>query len=122
MVQVLVELKPNQTLCLQLQNHQASVSSLKDALHNITGVSPSLFSLTLGGKLLQDSVAVSSLCNHGKCASPLFRFHLRGLLGGKGGFGSMLRSMGSQYTDSDNKEACRDLSGRRLRQINDEKK
>ena len=44
------------------------------------------------------------------------------LCGGKGGFGSMLRALGNQISKTSNKEACRDLSGRRLRDINDEKR
>ena len=44
------------------------------------------------------------------------------LPGGKGGFGSMLRALGNQISKTSNKEACRDLSGRRLRDINDEKR
>ena len=44
------------------------------------------------------------------------------LRGGKGGFGSMLRALGNQISKTSNKEACRDLSGRRLRDINDEKR
>lgn len=42
--------------------------------------------------------------------------------GGKGGFGSMLRAIGAQIEKTTNREACRDLSGRRLRDINDEKR
>lgn len=36
----------------------------------------------------------------------------------------MLRAMGSQRSghETDNVEACRDLSGRRIRYVNDEKK
>ena len=44
------------------------------------------------------------------------------LPGGKGGFGSMLRALGAQIEKTTNREACRDLSGRRMRDINDEKK
>merc|ERR1719348_724968 len=43
------------------------------------------------------------------------------LLGGKGGFGSMLRALGAQIEKTTNNEACRDLSGRRLRDVNHEK-
>lgn len=39
------------------------------------------------------------------------------LLGGKGGFGSLLRAIGAQIEKTTNKDACRDLSGRRLRDI-----
>nr|SVE76197.1 EOG090X0OE5 [Daphnia hispanica] len=44
------------------------------------------------------------------------------LTGGKGGFGSMLRAIGAQIEKTTNREACRDLSGRRLRDINEEKR
>jgi len=43
-----------------------------------------------------------------------------GLLGGKGGFGSMLRSIGAQIERTTNHEAMRDLSGRRQRDVNRE--
>lgn len=42
--------------------------------------------------------------------------------GGKGGFGSMLRAIGAQIEKTTNREACRDLSGRRLRDINEEQR
>lgn len=44
------------------------------------------------------------------------------LCGGKGGFGSMLRAIGAQIEKTTNREACRDLSGRRLRDINEERR
>jgi len=44
------------------------------------------------------------------------------LIGGKGGFGSMLRAIGAQIEKTTSREACRDLSGRRMRDINNEKK
>lgn len=48
--------------------------------------------------------------------------HLVGkLLGGKGGFGSLLRGAGRAIL-TDNVDACRDLSGRRLRQAHAEKR
>ncbi|KAK3710533.1 hypothetical protein QZH41_009360, partial [Actinostola sp. cb2023] len=51
----------------------------------------------------------------------VLRVHYR-LLGGKGGFGSMLRAIGAQIEKTTSREACRDLSGRRMRDVNDEKK
>ncbi|KAG9294278.1 hypothetical protein G9A89_021637 [Geosiphon pyriformis] len=47
-----------------------------------------------------------------------------GILGGKGGFGSMLRAQGGKMASqkTTNFEACRDLNGRRLRTINEAKK
>uniref|UniRef100_A0A3P9BVE8 SDE2 telomere maintenance homolog (S. pombe) n=1 Tax=Maylandia zebra TaxID=106582 RepID=A0A3P9BVE8_9CICH len=50
----------------------------------------------------------------------VYHLELR-LLGGKGGFGSMLRALGAQIEKTTNREACRDLSGRRLRDVNHEK-
>ncbi|KAG5456695.1 MAG: telomere stability and silencing-domain-containing protein [Olpidium bornovanus] len=46
------------------------------------------------------------------------------LLGGKGGFGSMLRAQGGRMASqkTTNFEACRDLSGRRLKTVNEAKK
>ncbi|CAH8832669.1 unnamed protein product [Trichobilharzia szidati] len=44
------------------------------------------------------------------------------LRGGKGGFGSMLRAIGSQIEKTTNHEMCRDLSGRRMRDVNMEKR
>ncbi|KAI8841302.1 telomere stability and silencing-domain-containing protein [Chytridium lagenaria] len=46
------------------------------------------------------------------------------LRGGKGGFGSMLRAQGGKMASkkTTNFEACRDLSGRRLKTVNDAKK
>lgn len=39
------------------------------------------------------------------------------LPGGKGGFGSLLRAIGAQIEKTTNRDACRDLSGRRLRDV-----
>ena len=51
----------------------------------------------------------------------MYSVHLA-VKGGKGGFGSMLRAIGSQIEKTTNNEACRDLSGRRMRDVNNEKK
>ena len=40
----------------------------------------------------------------------------------KGGFGSLLRAFGKQITRSTDKGACRDLTGRRIRHVNNEAK
>lgn len=51
----------------------------------------------------------------------VIRAHPR-LFGGKGGFGALIRAMGMKTNKNRNKDACRDLSGRRLRHVNAEKK
>lgn len=75
-----------------------------------TGLVPSDFYLEQNGKLcgqlVQSYPVYLRLC----------------ILGGKGGFGSMLRAIGAQIEKTTNREACRDLSGRRLRDINEEKR
>lgn len=70
---------------------------------------------TINGRLLHPQ-NLEDLPNGSKV-----RVKLR-LLGGKGGFGSMLRAIGAQIEKTTNREACRDLSGRRLRDINEEKR
>jgi hypothetical protein len=53
----------------------------------------------------------------------VLKIELRGpLKGGKGGFGSLLRRIKPKAKDDQNFEACRDLSGRRLRHINNEQR
>jgi len=42
------------------------------------------------------------------------------LVGGKGGFGAMLRTAGARGVKTTNFDACRDLNGRRLRHVNAE--
>ena len=44
------------------------------------------------------------------------------LVGGKGAFGSLLRFIGSQIEKTTNREAMRDLSGRRLHDVNNEQR
>lgn len=69
------------------------------------------FYLTQNGRRISDPVSQEHAV----------RVHLR-MVGGKGGFGSMLRAIGAQIEKTTNREACRDLSGRRLRDINEEKR
>lgn len=61
-------------------------------------------------------ISISDTVQHGAVYSLEPR-----LRGGKGGFGSMLRALGAQIEKTTNREACRDLSGRRLRDVNHEK-
>lgn len=68
---------------------------------------------TYNGRILQDGQA--------GIAKSDIHIHPR-LLGGKGGFGSMLRAIGARIEKTTNHEACRDLNGRRMRDVNNEKK
>lgn len=101
---------PSQSLPLGQPVNNAS--DLIEAVSTALKLPPSDFYLTQNGKLIRDST-ISKVGN--------VWVHLR-LLGGKGGFGSMLRAIGAQIEKTTNREACRDLSGRRLRDINEEKR
>lgn len=72
---------------------------------------------TLGGRPLQAATLAASGVGHGSTVQLLLR-----LRGGKGGFGALLRGQGRDGKITDNFDACRDLSGRRVRQVEAEKK
>lgn len=93
---------------LPTTNSQANLTkAVSKALHLL----PNDFYLMQNGKLLSSETTENSRIT--VCMR---------LLGGKGGFGSMLRAIGAQIEKTTNREACRDLSGRRLRDINEEKR
>ena len=72
--------------------------------------------LIFGGKQLSEACTLSEH-SIGKHAT----IHLvHSLLGGKGGFGAMLRTAGARGVKTTNFDACRDLNGRRLRHVNAE--
>ncbi|XP_046751119.1 replication stress response regulator SDE2 [Diprion similis] len=78
----------------------------------LTGLGVDDFYILHNGRLVRGT----DLCEDGVAAI------VPRLPGGKGGFGSMLRAIGAQIEKTTNREACRDLSGRRLRDINEEKR
>ncbi|KAF2905340.1 hypothetical protein ILUMI_00842 [Ignelater luminosus] len=92
--------------------HRANGLCIKQTLSRITGIHCQDIYLLCNGKLVDNN---SILDNSSVHAIPK-------LVGGKGGFGSMLRAIGAQIEKTTNREACRDLSGRRLRDINEEKR
>jgi hypothetical protein len=74
--------------------------------------------LTNNGRILQDN---QTLAASGLQADSTVHVLLR-LCGGKGGFGALLRGQGRDGKITDNFDACRDLSGRRIRHVEAEKK
>lgn len=100
---------------LRLTGTNISGAELLEFLERQTGLLPSDYYLTQNGKRFDaPQIPLESV------TAPL-RLVER-LPGGKGGFGSMLRAIGAQIEKTTNREACRDLSGRRLRDINEEKR
>jgi len=90
-----------------------TILEIESELQQIVGLNPTDIYLIQNGKNLnQTSTLLPSLDVHAELRQ----------LGGKGGFGSMLRAIGAQIEKTTNREACRDLSGRRLRDINEEKR
>ena len=81
------------------------------------GVPASQQGLVFAGRQLTDN---KSLADYGVGRDATLHLILR-LRGGKGGFGALLRGAGRAAL-TDNFDACRDLSGKRLRHVNAEKK
>jgi hypothetical protein len=90
---------------------------IKDQLHLVDKIPVELITLTLNGLNLNNEEIVDE---DSECI--LRALISNGLCGGKGGFGANLRSLAKQKgkTKTTDFGACRDLSGRRLRHINDE--
>lgn len=90
------------------------VSSLMCFISQKYGVPTEELYTTINGAKVSDDLQLTGLDKVVRVSSRL--------VGGKGGFGSMLRAIGAQIEKTTNREACRDLSGRRLRDINEEKR
>ncbi|XP_055380930.1 splicing regulator SDE2 [Condylostylus longicornis] len=98
-----------------LRHNGKSYEDILESVFNLTNLTKEDYYLLYNGKLLTNTTEFSTRINFDTEISLKVN-------GGKGGFGSMLRAIGAQIEKTTNKEACRDLSGRRLRDINEEKK
>ncbi|GFQ82047.1 replication stress response regulator SDE2 [Trichonephila clavata] len=97
--------------CASFGNNMVKFEDIRH--HLVSSFNIHDFVLYYNGKQLHESQAVPEDGT----------IHVAFLLpGGKGGFGSMLRAIGAQIEKTTNREACRDLSGRRLRDINEEQR
>lgn len=104
------------TLCLDAEPY-SNVQELKLRLEQITGWPVKSQRLILGGRQLGDN---ETLFSAGVIRDATLQLTGR-LRGGKGGFGALLRA-GARSSVSQNTDACRDLSGRRLRHVNADEK
>lgn len=116
MMQLFVRVPGQPTVAVELRSQDAAVAALKQALEDRTGIPAEEQLLRHGGRALADGLAASGLC-HGSTIDMLLR-----LAGGKGGFGALLRGQGRDGKITDNFDAMRDLHGRRIRQVEAEKK
>ncbi|RZC79356.1 hypothetical protein C5167_003708 [Papaver somniferum] len=118
---VLVKLLDGETATLKFTTPTISGESIKTHLHKITNIPQNQQRLITGTKQIHDETLIKISDKDGT----FFTINLLGrLLGGKGGFGSLLRGAGTKagQKKTDNFDACRDMSGRRLRHVNAEKK
>ncbi|WIA19135.1 hypothetical protein OEZ85_003783 [Tetradesmus obliquus] len=96
-----------------------TVADLKAAVEDSHGIPASEQLLTANGRLLSN--AASTLATAGLQDSSSVTLLLR-LCGGKGGFGALLRGQGRDGKITDNFDAMRDLSGRRIKHVEAEKR
>ncbi|KAH9363729.1 hypothetical protein HPB48_020463 [Haemaphysalis longicornis] len=99
------------TACIDCDADGAPLAELTQEVARLEGIPEKCLALTCGGRRLTGATVTT-----GQWLTCV----VTGLSGGKGGFGSMLRAIGAQIEKTTNREACRDLSGRRLRDINHE--
>ncbi|KAK9743159.1 hypothetical protein RND81_03G220800 [Saponaria officinalis] len=116
--QIFIKFFDNKTLTLQFPTQfTITPQSISHQIQSLTQIPPQFQTLTLNGKLLSPTTP-SKIPNYSTLTlnTPL--------LGGKGGFGSLLRGAGTKagQKKTNNFDACRDMSGRRLRHVNADKK
>lgn len=101
-----------------IHQNEISVEDLKTELESLSGIPSDMQKLIKGGHYLQDK---ENVCTGGSFT--VIQLSLS-LLGGKGGFGANLKRLGGRMSrkGASNYEACRDLSGRRLRTLHDAQK
>lgn len=118
--QIFVKVLDGRTQCIQISSPTVSGETLKRDLFARTKIPLRLQRLVAGSREVFDETLIS--------ASPDGLFPSCSLLlrlrGGKGGFGSLLRGAATKagQKKTNNFDACRDMSGRRLRHVNAEKK
>ncbi|CAB4270230.1 unnamed protein product [Prunus armeniaca] len=116
-----VTLLEGKTLTLKFTAPDVSAASIKNRLLEITKIPLHHQRLVTGTRQLKDDSVIS--CSSDVPYFPTVHLLLR-LVGGKGGFGSLLRGAATKagQKKTSNFDACRDMSGRRLRHVNAEKK
>ncbi|CAI0442134.1 unnamed protein product [Linum tenue] len=115
-LQIFARLLDGKTATLRFAAPEACTREIKRRIFEITRIPVQSQRLVSGGRQLDDDSVVSTP----ECSVQL----LLGLRGGKGGFGSLLRGAATKagQKKTNNFDACRDMSGRRLRHVNAEKR
>lgn len=117
--QVIAKLLDGKSRTLNFETPIIPISSIKVQIQNLTSIPVHHQLLLSNGKTLFDD----GVLYHGNSSPSTVHLLLR-LRGGKGGFGSLLRGAATKagQKKTNNFDACRDMSGRRLRHVNAEKK
>ncbi|KAI3693989.1 hypothetical protein L1987_76946 [Smallanthus sonchifolius] len=117
--QVIAKLLDGKSRTLNFETPIIPISSIKSQIQNLTSIPIHHQLLLSNGKTLSDD----GLLHHENSSPSTVHLLLR-LRGGKGGFGSLLRGAATKagQKKTNNFDACRDMSGRRLRHVNAEKK
>uniref|UniRef100_A0A0C9RUB4 TSA: Wollemia nobilis Ref_Wollemi_Transcript_12730_1914 transcribed RNA sequence n=1 Tax=Wollemia nobilis TaxID=56998 RepID=A0A0C9RUB4_9CONI len=120
MYQIFVKGLDGKTKCLQLSSPRLEIQNLKNRLSDLLKIPSELQRLVSGTCQISDE---GFLVAGGDGFFPQLHVLLR-LRAGKGGFGSLLRGAATKagQKKTSNFDACRDMSGRRLRHVNAEKK
>ena len=117
-----VKLLDGKTLTLRLTSPTVPALAIKHRVHEITKIPLGQQRLiTTGLCCVSDETLIR--CPEGTSLFPSVQLSGR-LAGGKGGFGSLLRGAATKagQKKTNNFDACRDMSGRRLRHVNAEKR
>ncbi|ELR18766.1 uncharacterized protein ACA1_040820 [Acanthamoeba castellanii str. Neff] len=119
-MQLLVSSIDGRLLSFSFPTTHVTLASVKQAFEDREGVPVSELRVSCNGRYLPDEFGFTE---EQALGLPPLRVGLR-VVGGKGGFGSLLRGgntkVGQKKTT--NFDACRDLNGRRLRHVNNEKR
>ncbi|PKA55921.1 hypothetical protein AXF42_Ash014593 [Apostasia shenzhenica] len=118
--QIFVKLLDGRTKCFQMPSPIISGKTLKGHLFEKTKIPLPFQRLITGSRIVSDDTVIYASEDG---LFPSCALLLR-LPGGKGGFGSLLRGAATKagQKKTNNFDACRDMSGRRLRHVNAEKK
>ncbi|XP_043715812.1 replication stress response regulator SDE2 isoform X2 [Telopea speciosissima] len=118
--QLFVSLLDGKSVDLKFPLPTISGETLKAHLYDLTSIPPQHQRLCTGCRnIREETLIVASEDGFFPSVHLLLR-----LIGGKGGFGSLLRGAATKagQKKTNNFDACRDMSGRRLRHVNAEKK
>lgn len=117
-MQILINFLQGKTLVLESQN-LISAKEIKNLIENVEGIPTEYQRLRIGSHEIHNSEFLQVTENF-----VVVDCSLR-ILGGKGGFGALLRGSGSHSKSGAKNigfDDCRDLNGRRIRNVKNEKK